>query len=805
MIITEHISEMKTNCPLPSQNFNIKASPVAFDILSSRLYSNPILAIIRELLTNAYDSHKAAGTLDKPIHVQLPDYITDNFIIRDYGIGLSKEDVLTIYTTFFDSTKATTNDFTGCFGLGSKTPFSYTNSFSVNSYFNGYKHSFIAIKKEGYPAIINVKDEPTDEPNGLEISIPVKGMSDKSKFLVWFNSYLKYIPEILVDTTVIRATPNLSIDNIKVYSESGKSERNYKQESVKGINIKQGCNIYNINSILYSDIKDVHKLYPHLSVVSGWNDIIIEVPIGKLAITPSREALSTDSSNLENIKTILKDADTKLYKYLYNANIANNDLDDAIREARNQILTDKYFQNARYIKTYFTKEDSLVSFDNKQKVRIRHRDINISTITNSLLARHAHNDSIYEGKSLVILVPRGIKHPTFRRICNVLNNYPIFSKYTSIHTLEVPRAEAVYDNLRLKNILYYKTYYANAPYLSFMKELYGIIWTLNNIPEKDFDIDTITMSKLFRMYKNTKQLKGCKKEKDELEKAISSVKNIRCTTCEIGYRGCGTYVVDHPYYNTTTVKSIKDNHTPNETIIFATDEFTPKAYAILSSLRSIRASDGKLILAKFIHKKAKEQGLGDIVNDDKKFFIKFIAKSNIKFFDEYVRTSLSELHEYLMSLEQSITIVSQIIPEEMAKLLKLIRDLILDSYPKHIQDKLFATYNYKKIEKIASVIRNYENMTKYSHTGWNSPTVRDTLLKDFRMTNFRVYNLYAYIPKSIGEFCKRLNKYTHFRGYPMSTEEKRNARFNYLDRNGKTYLLQYLLTNNTEELRNVLF
>ena len=41
--------------------FSIEASAKAFMILSDGLYSNKILAVIRELSTNAYDSHVDAG------------------------------------------------------------------------------------------------------------------------------------------------------------------------------------------------------------------------------------------------------------------------------------------------------------------------------------------------------------------------------------------------------------------------------------------------------------------------------------------------------------------------------------------------------------------------------------------------------------------------------------------------------------------------------------------------------------------------------------------------------------------------
>ena len=92
--------------------FKIKANGKAFKILSDGLYSDKIKAIIRELSCNAYDSHIEAGT-DKPFDVHLPTRFDPTFYIRDYGTGLSKEDVEAIYTTYFESTKTNTNDAIG--------------------------------------------------------------------------------------------------------------------------------------------------------------------------------------------------------------------------------------------------------------------------------------------------------------------------------------------------------------------------------------------------------------------------------------------------------------------------------------------------------------------------------------------------------------------------------------------------------------------------------------------------------------------------------------------------------------------
>lgn len=117
-------------------SFSIKASAKAFKILSDGLYSDKIRAVVRELSCNAVDSHTAAGCPDKPITVHLPNEFEQWFSVKDEGLGLSVHGVMNLYTTYFESTKTESNDQIGALGLGSKSPFSYTDSFSVISTYN---------------------------------------------------------------------------------------------------------------------------------------------------------------------------------------------------------------------------------------------------------------------------------------------------------------------------------------------------------------------------------------------------------------------------------------------------------------------------------------------------------------------------------------------------------------------------------------------------------------------------------------------------------------------------------------------
>jgi hypothetical protein len=172
-----------------SSSYTIALTGKTFDVLSSMLYKDPILAIIREISVNSADSHTENGNPDQPFEIHLPNTLEPHFSIRDYGVGMSAETIDSVYTKFFESTKTHTNELVGQLGLGSKSPFSYTSNYTITSWHGGLKLVYSAFKSaDGIPSIALLDVSDSDEQTGLEVSFAVKA-ADFEKFTSKVQSF----------------------------------------------------------------------------------------------------------------------------------------------------------------------------------------------------------------------------------------------------------------------------------------------------------------------------------------------------------------------------------------------------------------------------------------------------------------------------------------------------------------------------------------------------------------------------------------------------------------------------------------
>jgi len=295
---------------LESQEFSMLVGEKAFSILVDSLYTDKVLAAVRELCTNAVDAHQVAGKQSEPFKVTLPTYLDNTFSVRDYGCSMDHYTIMNLYSKLFWSPKDTTNTQVGYLGLGSKAPLAYTDSFSVIAYLSGIRRDYlVGLNHERIPTITKVNEVSTSELDGLEVSFPVK-MGDSDLFeraaeKVFLGMDVKPVCNI----KIYLPEPKLEFENWKIYTGAHGNK----------FFIKQGCVLYPFNF--------TSRLLKHYSS----NSMVIEVPIGSVEVATSREALSLDDRTRTFIEQLTKELNCSVERYL-NEQLAaqKNTIDAAI-------------------------------------------------------------------------------------------------------------------------------------------------------------------------------------------------------------------------------------------------------------------------------------------------------------------------------------------------------------------------------------------------------------------------------------------------------------------------------------------
>lgn len=141
----------------------------------TNLYSNPILAALREYSANASDAHKESGQT-KAFEVDFAHPYEDGYFlrIRDYGKGMTKDQIVSVYSQYGASTKGSSNEAVGGFGLGSKSGLSVSNHLFVTTISNGVEIKTKILRNENNTSIIRIlaEQESTKE-SGTEILLPL--------------------------------------------------------------------------------------------------------------------------------------------------------------------------------------------------------------------------------------------------------------------------------------------------------------------------------------------------------------------------------------------------------------------------------------------------------------------------------------------------------------------------------------------------------------------------------------------------------------------------------------------------------
>lgn len=269
MILTEERKSVENHLNGESKAFTIKTDGKAFQILVDGLYSDKIGSIARELMSNAWDAHVRLGVLDVGFEVRLPNPLNPSFSVRDYGCSMEHEFVMDSYSTLFESSKTSSNNEVGAFGLGAKVFLAYTDSCTLNCWLNGELRAYtINLNEQRVPTVTLVHRGPSKEPQGVEVTFAVK-QSD-------FGAFAAAVSKASLGFDVVPRVLGGEI-SIPVADKSGQGYRLYKGGNLPKVSVRQGCAVYPTS--LYHDLPLDYKL-------------VIDVPIGGATVTASREQLA---------------------------------------------------------------------------------------------------------------------------------------------------------------------------------------------------------------------------------------------------------------------------------------------------------------------------------------------------------------------------------------------------------------------------------------------------------------------------------------------------------------------------------
>jgi len=315
MKLNSQHNEVLTNSTRESK-FTINASAQAFKILSDGLYEHKISAIVRELSCNAYDAHVENGNADEPFKVVLPNNLHPYFEIEDFGIGLDDDGVREVYTSYFTSTKNESNDAIGAFGLGSKTPFSYTNNFTIRARKDGMERVYSAyLGSDGAPCVNMMYQKETEETSGVKITVPVKEW-DFTKF---FNE-AKFILSFFSTQPIVN-DPTFEVVAPGIANELNEKGIVTQKIPFSGSTLYTGHVYAVMGGVCYrldeywvrSAVQDTYL--NDIVLGSTWSSnratLFVKFEIGELEVAASRETLSLDEDTekvvIERIKDKIND------------------------------------------------------------------------------------------------------------------------------------------------------------------------------------------------------------------------------------------------------------------------------------------------------------------------------------------------------------------------------------------------------------------------------------------------------------------------------------------------------------------
>lgn len=429
----KNIESVKANLETHKMGISEQGYGLILDRLID-LYTDPITSAVREVISNAQDTTIKAKS-NKPVEIRL--YKLDKkFSVKDYGTGMTKEELIKVYAQFGASTKTEDLDSIGAYGLGAKAPLAYTTMFMVKTIKDEKLVEAMCTRDDTGINISIIQEKETTEPNGTTVEFAIKTAEDvmtvngilgtykllEEASIVKLDINIDSKPKKLIKFTTINVDSTVPVE---IYlTRNGLTNAIYN--CVHNNTIRTRHLVFNVQGYPYytSENNTRNNLLNHLLD----EKFIINIPIGVLDFTTSRDNinynerynnfvekivseiqqlnLETYLKHFDELNGIQKHAVNNYYiKYISKAYNPNIEITESQKEFQNKCLKDK----TKVFSIYDIRYDNVgVQFDNKQGsiplYVVRQRALQTQTLAGEIAfkPKEIYNEIDVIGRVLVI-------------------------------------------------------------------------------------------------------------------------------------------------------------------------------------------------------------------------------------------------------------------------------------------------------------------------------------------------------------------------------------------------------------------
>lgn len=301
MKLTQVDKKFESNADFTSEDFTIGDVSVVIEILRNKLYRHKIRTLVQEYISNARDATREINGQQR-IEVTVPTMYTPTFKVRDFGPGISPDRMYNVFIKYASSTKRKDNVQTGGFGIGAKSAWSYTESFSIVTFIDGVQRTYVAhIGANNNGRLDYLGEVATDAANGTEIQIPVSP-KDTTEFKRAAYRAVHFWSEAERPTFV-----NVNAQDIEPYVQG---ERVGNVEIAKElpdyiVNKYDNGIVIAIDGIPYVAGSDLIEKVTSLNKVSKaiTGRLVLHLKNGDLEVSASREEISDSKATLDALET----------------------------------------------------------------------------------------------------------------------------------------------------------------------------------------------------------------------------------------------------------------------------------------------------------------------------------------------------------------------------------------------------------------------------------------------------------------------------------------------------------------------